>query len=71
MVNTEFFVEGMSCQHCVQTVTQALESVQGVSDVHVNLDNKMASVEFDEKETSENDLFAAVEAKDYTPKKKA
>ena len=38
-------VEGMSCQHCVAHVTQALEAVEGVSKATVSLDEKGAVVE--------------------------
>ena len=38
-------VEGMSCQHCVAHVTQALEAVEGVSKATVSLDEKNAVVE--------------------------
>ena len=38
-------VEGMTCQHCVAHVTQALEAVEGVSKAIVSLDEKSAVVE--------------------------
>ena len=31
-------VKGMSCNHCKQDVTQALEALPGVSDVNVDLE---------------------------------
>lgn len=31
-------VNGMRCQHCVKSVTEALEALDGVCDVHVNLE---------------------------------
>jgi len=31
-------VKGMSCQHCVASVTKALSEIDGVSDVNVNLE---------------------------------
>ena len=37
-------IDGMMCQHCVRTVTKALESLSGVTAVHVNLDSKGATV---------------------------
>ncbi|MGI6455170.1 MAG: heavy-metal-associated domain-containing protein [bacterium] len=70
MAHSEFTVEGMTCQHCVKTVTNALQAVNGVSSALVNLDNKTAQVEYDETQTSEADLFAAVQAQDYQPVKK-
>ncbi|NLY67192.1 MAG: heavy-metal-associated domain-containing protein [Tissierellia bacterium] len=38
-------VEGMSCNHCVMAVTNALKEVEGVSGVNVDLDNKKVEVE--------------------------
>ncbi|KAB1442783.1 heavy-metal-associated domain-containing protein [Pseudodesulfovibrio senegalensis] len=35
-------VKGMSCQHCVASVTQALEALEGVGDVRVDLDSGVA-----------------------------
>ena len=31
-------VKGMSCQHCVASVTKALSEIEGVTDVQVNLE---------------------------------
>lgn len=36
-------VKGMSCNHCRQAVTKALETLPGVSDVHVDLEKGEAS----------------------------
>lgn len=39
-------VRGMSCDHCKQTVMQAIRSVDGVSHVHVDLETGKVSVTF-------------------------
>lgn len=57
-------VEGMSCQHCVAHVTQALEAVEGVSRVEVSLENASAIVEFDGA-VSDEALIAAVKNAGY------
>ncbi len=31
-------IKGMSCGHCVQSVTKALAEIEGISDVVVNLE---------------------------------
>ncbi len=36
---TTIKVTGMSCQHCVQSVTKALNEIEGVHDVQVSLEN--------------------------------
>ena len=40
-------IKGMSCQHCVGSVKEALEKVDGVSAVEVNLEKGEASYEGD------------------------
>lgn len=37
-------IEGMSCQHCVKRVTEALEGVDGVTAADVDLDAAQATV---------------------------
>ncbi len=40
-------VNGMRCQHCVNSTKQALESIPGVSDVSIDLDKGEATFEGD------------------------
>jgi len=49
-------VEGMTCQHCVQTITEALKNLNGLNTVHVDLDKKEVGVEYDENETSQQEI---------------
>lgn len=55
-------IEGMSCNHCVSHVKEALEGLSNVTSVDVNLDKKCAVVE-----TSDNDyiLKEAIEDAGY------
>lgn len=46
-------VKGMSCQHCVNAVTQALQQVEGVANVEVSLDKGEAR--FDEDRQVDRD----------------
>ncbi len=43
-----FNVDGMNCDHCVQTLSTALDGVAGVSDQQVSLADGTARVRFDE-----------------------
>ena len=52
MTHEDIHVEGMTCGHCIETVTQAVNSIAGISQVSVDLDNKLVSVDFDESRTS-------------------
>ena len=38
-------IKGMSCQHCVMSVTKALAALDGVKDVKVDLKSGMATYE--------------------------
>ena len=45
-------VEGMTCQHCVQTITKKLKNISGLNSIDISLDNKEVNVRFDEDETN-------------------
>ncbi len=36
-------IRGMSCQHCVMAVTKALGGIDGIKDVHVDLEKGEAT----------------------------
>ncbi len=55
-------IKGMMCQHCVAHVTKALQSVEGVAAVEVNLKKKTAIVELTENVAEEKLRFAVSEA---------
>jgi copper chaperone len=40
-------VKGMSCEHCVNAVTDAVKKLPGVGSVEVSLKENTAAVEFD------------------------
>jgi copper chaperone len=52
MTHKDIQVEGMTCGHCVETVTQAVNSLDGISQISVDLDKKLVSVDFDENRTN-------------------
>ena len=41
----------MTCQHCVQTITEALNNITGLNTVNVDLVKKEVTVKFNEDET--------------------
>ena len=61
-------IEGMMCQHCVAHVTKALQGVEGVTVVDVNLKKKTATVELSTEVTNET-LTAAITEAGYEVKK--
>lgn len=62
-MQTKLNVEGMSCQHCVKAVTNAVTEL-GAANVDVNLEAKTVVVEHDEKIT-EAQIKEAIEDQGY------
>ena len=60
-------VEGMSCQHCVAHVKNALLAVDGVENADVSLENKSATVTLT-KEVADKTLSDAVVEAGYEVK---
>ncbi|MDQ5984474.1 MAG: Copper chaperone CopZ [Syntrophus sp. SKADARSKE-3] len=56
---TTIKINGMSCQHCVMAVTRALQKIEGVKDVQVNLEKGEATFE-EESPVDGNAVRAAV-----------
>jgi len=59
-------VQGMSCNHCVMHITEALGEVPGVTDVVVSLEDGTATVDTNAPVTDEA-LVAAIADVGYTP----
>lgn len=60
MTEITFGIDGMSCNGCVKTVTQALQSVAGVESAQVSLADARATVRFDDTRTQPDALRQAV-----------
>jgi copper ion binding protein len=63
-MKTTLKIDGMSCEHCVQHVTEALKGVVGVSSAKVDLKKKSAEVEHADS-VNLTALKAAVEEAGY------
>ena len=59
-------IDGMSCQHCVRAVDEALGGVAGVASKEVEIGT--ARVTYDAAETTPDVLAQAVEAEGYEVK---
>lgn len=57
-------IEGMSCVHCLKHVENALQQLEGVSNVAVDLQNNNAIVEL-KNDISDNQLEEAIEEAGY------
>jgi copper chaperone len=60
MTHKKIQVEGMTCGHCVETVTQAVNSLDGIGKVSVDLDKKQVSVDFDESLTDPDTISSKI-----------
>ncbi len=60
MGKTKFKIGGMSCQHCVKTVTDALTQLEGVRRAKVNLRKGEAVVRYDESQIMPAQLIQAI-----------
>ncbi|POB11576.1 heavy-metal-associated domain-containing protein [Sulfobacillus sp. hq2] len=60
-------VKGMTCNHCVMTVTNALKEVDGVKAANVSLEQEDAKITFDESKTNIDAIKKAVIDAGYQP----
>ena len=50
----------MTCQHCVQTVTETVGKMIGVEKVGVSLEQKEVTVDFDQLQTQREAIYAQI-----------
>jgi len=61
-------VYGMSCEHCVKAVTDAINALKGVKNVEVSLEGKNAKVVYDDELTRVSELESAIIEEGYQVK---
>lgn len=61
-------VEGMSCEHCRNTIREALLRLNGVYDVIVDLTVKRVAVEYDDERLDIETIRGTIEDSGYTVK---
>ncbi len=61
METTQLNIEGMTCNGCVNSVTNVLKNIPGVSSVEVSLEQKRATVVFNPALGNPAQFKAAVE----------
>ena len=62
--SSEYTVTGMTCAHCVASVTEEVQEISGVSDVQVDLSTGSLRLT-SEQPISDADVRAAVEEAGY------
>lgn len=65
MQTEQIQVSGMTCGGCVNNVTRALNAIPGVGDVKVSLSSGEATVQYDERRASPEQLKSAVKSAGY------
>ena len=65
MEKTVVKVEGMSCEHCVQSVTKTVTALPGVGGVAVDLETGTVTVEHDPDITNVIKIKAEIEDQGY------
>lgn len=60
MDNVVIQVEGMSCSHCANAVSNLIKDVEGVSECEVDLENAQAKVQVNGGLTTRQDLVKAI-----------
>lgn len=60
MKTVELKIKGMNCNHCVKSLTEALQELNGVKSVKVSLEKNNAVVEYDETKTDTNKIIETV-----------
>ncbi|WP_027180514.1 heavy-metal-associated domain-containing protein [Maridesulfovibrio bastinii] len=61
-------VNGMSCQHCAKSVTDALSKIDGISNVVVDLEKKCATYE-DSKDVDSEEIRKVISKIGFEPGK--
>src|ERR1044072_701502 len=54
-------VHGMTCQSCVRSITNAVSSLFGISNIAVSLDNEEATVSFDSSKITKSTIIETIE----------
>lgn len=61
-------IDGMSCGHCIQWLSEALTRIEGVNDVKVSMEAQHAVVDYDESRVTEEAMTASIEKAGYSVK---
>ena len=68
IVETSLDIGGMTCDHCVASVTKGINELDGIESVTVTLDDSTAVVKYNASALDIDDIKKAVEKRGYTVK---
>ena len=66
MTKTTLKVTGMTCGHCVRSVSEAIGGLEGVESADVQLESGRATVVYDASKVTPLDMVGAVREEGYT-----
>jgi copper chaperone CopZ len=66
MIKVKITVDGMTCSACQSNVKKTIKSIDGVSDVEVNLEKRFAYFTYDPQKVKTDQVQKAVNDKGYT-----
>jgi copper chaperone len=64
-MKTTLHVKGMSCGHCVSSVKGALEQLNGITSVEVNLDDGKVDVTYNDSQVTVEEMSNTIEDQGY------
>jgi len=68
MVVNTLDIGGMTCDHCVMSVTKGINDLDGIAEVKVTLEDSTAVVKYDASVVNIDDIKAAVGKRGYRVK---
>ncbi|HQP08828.1 MAG TPA: heavy-metal-associated domain-containing protein [Anaerolineaceae bacterium] len=66
MSEVNYYVPGISCHHCVMTISNELSELDGVKSVHVDLEGKQVSISY-ESPADETAIIELLKEINYPP----
>ena len=60
MGNKMIYIEDMTCDHCVETINNAINKISGVKKLEIDLKNKLVVVDFDTIKTNLEDIKSVI-----------
>jgi len=58
-------VKGMSCSHCINSITMAVKALPGIGDLNVNLKTGKVTLEYDPEQSPLDKIKFEIEKQGY------
>lgn len=67
MKTVTYTIPGITCNHCIHTITSEVSEIEGIHNVSADLDKKQVEISFDAPATEEQ-IIALLKEINYPPK---